>query len=186
MIGGVQRENILTTSRMAVTTWVPGDLHDLHRLHSDPVTMRYIRFGRLETLSETRALIDEYMSQQTDRGWTKWRVADDKGHLIGRAGFGEHERGRELGYTLTRELWGQGLATELASALVQWHRGRELPRQQLWAYAAVMNPASCRVLEKIGFRLEGKSRHEEMLCRLYRLPDSDRLWGVSPQQRYSS
>jgi RimJ/RimL family protein N-acetyltransferase len=79
--------------------------------------------------------------------------------MIGRAGFGDYVGGRELGYTFDRQYWGRGLATEAATALVRWHVANPAPRStnpdepmRLWAYAAVDNVASVRVMTKAGLR----------------------------------
>jgi RimJ/RimL family protein N-acetyltransferase len=95
----VQRKILLVTERLQVTTWRPEDLEDLCRLHSDPVTMRWVRHGRPETRDEVEALLACYLDEQQIRGWTKWRVADRESKLVGRAGFSLHVdgRGRELG-----------------------------------------------------------------------------------------
>ena len=58
--------------------------------------------------------------------------------------------GVELGYTLARAWWGRGLATEAARLCVAAAFGPlELPR--LLAVADVDNPASARVLTRLGF-----------------------------------
>lgn len=159
---------ILTTPRLVLTTWDRGDVDHLWAVHSDPETMRFVRRGRPETREETQELMETYLSEQAGRGWTKWRVADHHGELVGRAGFGEHGDGRELGYTIRRESWGRGLASEIARALVEWHRDHA-SAETLWAYAAIDNSPSCRVLEKVGFVLDRDAEHGGMPCHLYRL-----------------
>ena len=55
----------------------------------------------------------------------------------------------ELGYRLRREAWGQGLASEGASALVSW--GFEGARyDKIVSCTMAANHASRRVMEKIG------------------------------------
>jgi [ribosomal protein S5]-alanine N-acetyltransferase len=165
----VRRHIVLVTERLQVTTWRPEDVDEVHDLHSDPETMRWIRHGRTETRDEVETLLASYLREQQDRGWTKWRVANHQGVLVGRAGFGSyhHGNGRELGYTLRRDVWGRGLATEVATGLVNWHR--EQADAQLWAFAAVENTASCRVLEKVGFDHIGDAAHNGLPCARYRL-----------------
>lgn len=107
----MERAVILKTDRLAVTTWRPDDLDDLNRLHADPDTMTFIG-GRPETRDESSARLVRYLAEQATRGWTKWRLEGAHGQMIGRAGFGDHAGDRELGYTLDRRFWGQGLATE--------------------------------------------------------------------------
>jgi RimJ/RimL family protein N-acetyltransferase len=74
--------------------------------------------------------------------------------MIGRAGFllsGDGRR-RELGYLLAPDRWGGGLGTELARALVRWHRRHpDGLEPTLEAYVFAGNAASRRVLEKCGF-----------------------------------
>jgi RimJ/RimL family protein N-acetyltransferase len=166
---GMHRQVVLTTERLQVTTWLPEDVDDLHRLHSDPVTMRWVRNRRPETRAEVETLVASYRTEERDRGWTKWRIADRDNMLLGRAGFGTCDGGdgRELGYTLRRDHWGYGVATEIAAGLVDWHRRNS--DAQLWAFAAAENAANRRVLEKVGFDLVGNTKHNGMPCALYRL-----------------
>jgi len=160
---------VLATERLQVTSWLPEDAEDLHELHSDPVTMRWVRHGRPETRQETEALLAQYVHEQQDRGWTKWRVADCTGALVGRAGFGPYgsSDGRELGYTMRRNTWGRGLATEVAAGLIDWHRRHS--EAELWAFAAVHNPASRRVLDKVGLSYVGPIARGGVPCVLYHL-----------------
>jgi [ribosomal protein S5]-alanine N-acetyltransferase len=165
----VSRQIVLATERLQVTSWLPEDVDDLHDLHADPLTMRWVRRGRPETRQETEALLARYLHEQQDRGWTKWRVADRAGALIGRAGFGPYgsSDGRELGYTMRRNAWGRGLATEVAAGLIDWHRRHS--DTELWAFAAVRNPASRRVLDKVGFTSVGPIDRNGVRYMLYHL-----------------
>ena len=75
--------------------------------------------------------------------------------LIGAAGFGPMPDGRiELGYWIARTHWGQGYATEAAAAVVANARDT-LRLRQLHAGHFLDNPASGRVLEKLGFKPTG-------------------------------
>jgi ribosomal-protein-alanine N-acetyltransferase len=161
----VERAVIVRTDRLAVTTWLPDDLDDLNRLHSDPVTMAFIG-GRAECMDESSARLARYLHEQATRGWTKWRVADQGGRMIGRAGFGGYAGDRELGYMFDRSLWGHGLATEVAIALIRWHTRNPASRpdidepMRLWAYAAVDHTASVRVMTKAGLRFVETREHD--------------------------
>ncbi len=162
---------MLATERTTLTTWLDEDLDDLHRLHADPETMRWIRPGRPETYDEARDRLAAYLVEQ-ETGSAKWRVEDRAtGVFLGRAGFGGDERHRELGYTLLPETWGRGLATELAQALVAWHLAHPLPEPpgELTAYAALANPASRRVLEKAGLVFVDEREHNALPSAYYRL-----------------
>jgi ribosomal-protein-alanine N-acetyltransferase len=68
----------------------------------------------------------------------------------------EHERA-ELGYWLGRPYWGRGYATEAARAVVRW--GFEaFDLHRIHASHFPRNPASGRVLVKVGMSREGRLR----------------------------
>ena len=69
--------------------------------------------------------------------------------VIGAVGFGGGDRTAELGYAFGRPYWGQGYATEAVTSVIA--RARALGLRRLDAYSFVENPASARVLEKVGF-----------------------------------
>lgn len=63
-----------------------------------------------------------------------------------------------LGYWLGKDYWGQGYASEAAGALVR--HGFTLDRvQRFYSGHFADNPASGRVLTRIGFAITGTSRH---------------------------
>lgn len=72
--------------------------------------------------------------------------------LVGGAGLTPAEAGFELGYWIGRSFWGRGYATEAASALVDLGFAA-LSLEEVTALVFGENPASVRVLEKIGFEL---------------------------------
>jgi RimJ/RimL family protein N-acetyltransferase len=174
----MERRVVLATKRLTLTTWLADDLDDLHRLHSDPDVMHYIG-GRPEPREESATRLGRYLDEQDGRGWTKWRVQAHDGRMVGRAGFGSLGEDRDLGYTLERAAWGQGLATELAIALVQWHRANPGHRVsdgnpvRLGAYADADHAASLRVMSKAGLRFVDVHDHQGCPCAFYRLDDAE-------------
>lgn len=58
----MSRRTILSTERLTVTEWLPDDFDDLLALHSDPLTMRFIGYGRPDTDSEARSRLDGYLA----------------------------------------------------------------------------------------------------------------------------
>ncbi|MAN74801.1 MAG: GNAT family N-acetyltransferase [Henriciella sp.] len=79
----------------------------------------------------------------------------------------------EIGYWLAPPFWGQGLATEAGHALVSWLEESCGAKQFTSGYFAD-NPASGRVLEKLGFR---KSHNAPLFC-LGRGRDVDHVFMV--------
>lgn len=95
--------------------------------------------------------------------------------LVGACGLGRRPSGAvELGYWIARAHWGKGFATESCTALVDIAHALGLP--QLEGSHFVDNPASGRVLEKLGFTALGIvaprlscARGTEVPARLMRL-----------------
>jgi len=95
--------------------------------------------------------------------------------LVGACGLGRRPSGSvELGYWIARSFWGQGYATEACGALVEI--ARALGLASLEGSHFVDNPASARVLEKLGFEPLGIiaprmscARGTEVPARLMRL-----------------
>ena len=74
--------------------------------------------------------------------------------LAGSCGLGRRSSGAvELGYWIARSHWGRGVATEAGRALIAIARALGIAR--LEASHFLDNPASGRVLEKLGFQSTG-------------------------------
>lgn len=75
---------------------------------------------------------------------------DSAPQLVGACGLGRRPSGTvELGYWIARPFWGRGYATEACMALVDI--ARMLGLASLEGSHFLDNPASARVLEKLGF-----------------------------------
>ena len=100
---------------------------------------------------------------------------DGAPQLAGCCGLGRRPSGAvEMGYWIARPYWGRGYATESCTALIEMARTLALP--SLEGSHFVDNPASGRVLEKLGFEPVGIiaprlscARGAEVPARLMRL-----------------
>jgi RimJ/RimL family protein N-acetyltransferase len=96
--------------------------------------------------------------------------------LIGGIGLGRRPTGEiEFGYWIARPHWGRGYATEAGGAVLAAAR-HSLRLERLHAGHFLDNPASGRVLEKLGFKATGRivphysaGRGEAAPCRLFEL-----------------
>jgi RimJ/RimL family protein N-acetyltransferase len=83
------------------------------------------------------------------------RAIEHQGELIGAVGYIEHDREQaEIGYWIGKPWWGRGFATEAAEALVR-HCFTTARIDRLTCCHFVDNPASARIIAKLGFRLVG-------------------------------
>lgn len=107
------------------------------------------------------------------------RRGEGEPELVGGAGFGRKPGGGvEIGYWIARAHWGNGYAYEAGCQLIEIARTLGLPRLEAGHF--VDNPASGRVLEKLGFRPTGRTvprhscaRGSEVMCRLFTLELAD-------------
>jgi RimJ/RimL family protein N-acetyltransferase len=104
-----------------------------------------------------------------------FRRTDGAPELIGTIGLARHPNEVELGYWIARRHWNRGYATEAGKAVVAAARDG-LRLRRLAAGHFLDNPASGRVLEKLGFRPIGVTaprlsvgRGREAPCRLFEL-----------------
>lgn len=87
----------------------------------------------------------------------------DSGELLGSVGFRIHrdDERAEMGYWIGRPYWNLGYCSEAAAAALDYgFTGLSLNR--IHACYVTRNPASGRVLEKIGMRPEGLARQHEV------------------------
>ncbi len=87
------------------------------------------------------------------RGLTLAVTLRGEGRLIGAMGLSLDPAARagELGYWIAVEEWGRGYCTEAARALIA-HAFDRLGLERVTAHHFVRNPASGRVMEKLGMR----------------------------------
>lgn len=88
-------------------------------------------------------------------------IRDDEAKLIGIVSADSFEPGTshraEIGYWLARACWGKGIMTDAVRAYVRYAFD-ELQLLRLTAHVFEFNVGSARVLEKNGFKLEGRLR----------------------------
>ena len=153
----------LETERLRLRPFVEADADDLFALQSDPYVLRYwdsppwtdrasvARFmARCQQLAESGSGARVVIERRSDQAFVGWCTVTD---------WNPDFRSASLGYCLNQAAWGNGYATEAARALLGWAFGTfDLNRVQ--SEADTRNAASARVLEKLGFVLEGTLRED--------------------------
>ena len=82
-------------------------------------------------------------------------VLKETGELIGSGGliYQETKGMYELGYNIMKKYWNQGLTTEAAAAIIEFGK-IELQQKYFYCCHAKDNPASGKVMRKIGFQYQ--------------------------------
>jgi RimJ/RimL family protein N-acetyltransferase len=153
-----QTEEILT-ERLRLRPPTLGDAEQIFaRYGQDPEVSRYMSWTPHRSIDDTLAFLRRIVSDNADGRSSGFLVfARDSGELLGSVGGAIDGHRMQFGYCLARDTWGKGIATEATRAFISAVKG--LP--SIWriqAYCDVENPASARVLEKVGLKLEGTLR----------------------------
>ncbi len=155
----------IRTTRLVVRELEATDADSVQRCAGDPEVVRYLPFGP-NTPDQTRAFLDRVLVAQRERPRRDYELAICQDpELIGCVRISvrspDHRQG-DIGYMLRRDLWGRGLMTEVAQAIVRFGLD-SLGLHRIWATCGTENRASARVLEKLGMRREGHLHHEKLV-----------------------
>lgn len=149
---------IIETERLLLRDFVETDWNAVNAMLSDSETTRYTHFSA--------------WSHEQRRDWFAWCLANNQeatpdaynwaivlratGETIGWFGIGSASHpvvahARSFGYVLVRELWGRGYMTETLDALALYEFDT-LSTPYIQATCETANPASARVMEKVGMQ----------------------------------
>ena len=144
----------LTTERLALRPFAPGDAEAAFGFFGDPAVMRFSLHGPHASRKTTEDFIVANVNRQARLGYSIWALTERAdGGLVGMCGlaeFGHGVPGIELAYRLRRDRWGRGYATEAVRRAVAYAFG-PLGLDRLIAAVERQNTASIRVLDKCGF-----------------------------------
>ncbi len=151
----------IETRRLRIEPFTEADAPDAHDLFCEPELWRFNDYARPRTREATRRRLELYLTTQEENGLSLWAVRDKcSGQLLGDCGlmpirwYGPEI---EIGYRITRERWGEGLASEAAAAVVAFGF-RRLGLDVIVGRAQRENAASLRVLVKLGMEYLGVGR----------------------------
>jgi [ribosomal protein S5]-alanine N-acetyltransferase len=144
---------LIETERLLIRKFMPSDAADLFEYLSLPETYRF-EPGEPISMDEARELVAE----RADGSNFLAVVLKESGRLIGHLYFEQREplecRTWELGYIFNPRYQRMGYGSEAAAALVDYAFANLNPHR-IMARCNQDNPASWKLLEKIGFIREG-------------------------------
>jgi RimJ/RimL family protein N-acetyltransferase len=138
--------------------WRNEDFAAYEKMCADPEIMKYLggrTFDRLEAWRHMAFLVGHWQLL----GFGHWAVEEkESGKFIGRLGFLNPEGwpGFEIGWTLAREAWGKGYATEGARRALDY-AFHDLNKDHVISLIHPENKNSIRVAERLGETLEGQT-----------------------------
>ncbi|PSW15574.1 GNAT family N-acetyltransferase [Photobacterium rosenbergii] len=146
----------LETDRLILRQWKSEDYPDYARLNADPDVMQY--FPAVLSEQESDAQAARITQLIAERGWGFWAVeVKATGQFIGFVGLHSQDEQSgipnapfiEIGWRLAKDYWGKGYAPEAADKALQF-AFEELMAPSIYAFTALSNIPSQKVMEKIG------------------------------------
>jgi len=148
----------IRTERLILRPWSFDDARDVFLYAKDMEWSRYLRIPQPYSLEDARKFITTQvlLNRQDHSSWAIEHEARVVGGINLR--FLSDLRIGVLGYSIARAIWGRGLATEAARAVVDAAFEGCPKLACVKAMVDARNLASLRVLEKIAMRREGVLR----------------------------
>ncbi len=150
---------ILKTERLTLRPFVIEDAQAMfdNWAGREAVT-RTTQWARHESVFETEGILTAWCALYADARVYNWAIVlHSLGKPIGNIAcmdFSERDRRCTVGYCLSDDYWNQGLTTEALGAVLRF-LFREVGVHKVESWHAADNPASGRVMQKNGMRLEG-------------------------------
>ena len=146
---------VLTTDRLILRPWRESDLNDFNEYAREDGVGQMAGWVPHRSIEESREILSRFIDGK------KQFALEYQGKVIGSLGVEEYKeknypeldllQGREIGYVLSKDYWGQGLMPEAVKAVADWLFHTEnldfiIVGHFIW------NEQSRRVIEKCGFQ----------------------------------
>ncbi|QCR31262.1 GNAT family N-acetyltransferase [Lysinibacillus sp. SGAir0095] len=163
----VREYPVLETERLILREITENDANSIFEYLSDPEVMKYYGLQPFEAVKDALDEISWYQSIFNEQTGIRWGITlkhEDK--VIGSCGFlntvSNHYR-TDIGFELSKEYWGQGIASEAMNEIIQY-AFEQTDIQRIQALIEPPNIASQKMVERAGFLREGLLRKYEYTC----------------------
>ena len=155
---GTMRGTILRTERLLLRPFKESDVDEVLNYRDDAAFARF-----LPHLPQpfTRADAEQFVAVNMAEPWEQFATfaVTLDARLIGTVNLDidAHNQLAMLGYAISRDRWGEGIAFEAAHAVMSWGF-QTLHLAKIWASTDARHQRSRRVMEKLGMQHEGTLR----------------------------
>ena len=146
---------MIQTTRCELSTLQSADWNLLVKLYTDAEVRRFL--GGIVDLETIRLRFQRMLESDMETQHWVIRVKKNSSFVsIGIVSLGKHHNkiDTEISYQLLPEWWGRGYATEAVQAILT-HALTVLGLPRVIAETQIANIASCRLLKRMGMRLQG-------------------------------
>lgn len=146
--------------------WSDADVAPLAEINAQP---EYLEFMPPSDRDRTAALVQRLMRDWREEGVAQWAAVDlETGRFIGRIGLLRHHDWPleplpiEVGWTLHRDFWHRGLATEGGRASIACWRERLTDDRRVLSITVPGNRRSRAVMERLGLTHRGEAQWKNL------------------------
>ncbi|SOC15489.1 ribosomal-protein-alanine N-acetyltransferase [Ureibacillus xyleni] len=155
---------VIETKRLILREVSIEDASSILTYLSDEEVMTYYGLEPFQSINDALDEIAWYQSILNNKTGIRWGITlKEQGVVIGSCGFhnyvSQHFR-TEIGFELSKEQWGKGIATEAVAAIINYGF-EQMNFQRIEALIEPPNLPSQKLVEKLGFIREGLLRSYE-------------------------
>lgn len=145
----------LFTERLTLRPFNEADARDVFEgWETDPDVARYMFWESHNDFNKTIEWVKEEVEKIEAEDWYRWAITlKESGELVGTGliYLNDETNQYEIAYNLKKSAWGKGYTTEAMKRIIQYAK-EELGIKTIMGSHAKENPASGKVMEKLGFK----------------------------------
>lgn len=158
---------VIETNRLILREVSTEDADHMFTYLSDKDVLKHMGLEPFHTVEDVYDEIGWYQSIYDEGTGIRWGITlKDSGNVIGSCGFlnmkSKHYRA-EVGFELSKDYWGKGIANEALEAVVKVGF-QHFQLERIEALIEPENVPSQKLVERQGFIREGLLRHYEFTC----------------------
>ena len=151
----------LNTPRLCLRKLTMHDAPDIYHYSRDTEVARHVLWEAHRSIGDSRAYLRYMLRRYRNHEPASWGIEyKQTGEIIGTIGFmwiQSDNSAAEVGYSLSRDYWNQGIMTEALQAVIA-HGFGSMNLNRIEAQHETTNPASGAVMRKCGMQKEGTLR----------------------------
>jgi RimJ/RimL family protein N-acetyltransferase len=158
----------IETNRLILREYQDDDFEQVHAYCKNPEVTRFMTWGPNDE-KQTRDFLTtaqwHAVHEVPRKVFEMAVVLKETGQVVGGIGMRlktERKRDADIGYCYSPDVWGKGIGTEAAQAMLKF--GFEtLKLHRIWATCDPDNKGSFGIMQKLGMKQEAHFRREEIL-----------------------
>jgi len=157
---------IIETNRLLLRPFINEDYENMfYNWANDSEVTKYLSWKAHKSTLETKALVEMWVKEYANLNFYQWVIElKDTKEIIGTISIVKENNKvfeKELGYCIGKKYWNNGYVTEAGLAVLD-HLFNTINCNRIVASFNIANPASGKVMQKLGMTYEGTLRQSDL------------------------